>query len=85
MAVTFANDIRPKFRDQDISCMARRGVHLDDATWMCDPEANHGFDDHGNARRVHAALSAGRMPPDGAWSDAWLDVYADWMSGGFPA
>jgi hypothetical protein len=34
-----------------------------------EPSANDGFDDHANARRVFAALSAGFMPPvrTGCW------------------
>jgi hypothetical protein len=79
----YAQDIEPMFRPGDISCMTRRGVRIGDAQWMCDPAANHGFNDHGNARRVHAALSEGFMPPDGQWSQDWLAIYSNWMTDGF--
>jgi hypothetical protein len=79
----YAEDIQPMFRPGDITCMTRRGVRIGDAQWMCDPAANHGFNDHGNARRVHAALSDGFMPPDGQWSQDWLDIYSKWMTDGF--
>ena len=64
MATTYAKDIRPLFRPQDIACMSRAGVRLGDAAWMCDPAGNNGFADHGNARHVYAALEKGVMPPD---------------------
>lgn len=85
MATTYAHDLRPKFRDQDIACMKPRGVHLDDPVWMCAPGAGHGFADHANARRVYAALSAGDMPPDAAWPQDWLDTYQAWITDGFQA
>jgi hypothetical protein len=80
---SYTADIKPKFRPDDIRCMAPKGVKLDDAVWMCDPSPGDGFDNHGNARRVFAALSAGFMPPDGAWQQDWLDTYQEWMTGGF--
>jgi hypothetical protein len=83
MADGYANDILPKFRPGDVSCMKRKNIRLDDAQWMCDPAASHGFDDHGNARVVYSALSEGFMPPDGAWQQDWLDTYQKWMSEGF--
>jgi hypothetical protein len=83
MTTTYTHDLRPKFRAQDIACMTPRGVHLDDAAWMCDPAAGHGFADHGNARRVYNALSRGVMPPDSAWPQPCLDTYDAWMAAGF--
>jgi hypothetical protein len=83
MPATFGADIRPLFRGQDIACMGRAGVRLDDAAWMCDAAAGHGFADHGNARIVHARLAAGNMPPDGAWPADRLAAYQQWMSDGF--
>jgi hypothetical protein len=62
--------------------MTSKGVRLGDSQWMCNPSASNGFDDHGNARRVYAALSEGFMPPDGAWSQDWLDTYQRWMTEG---
>ena len=83
MPATYANDIRPKIRDGDINCMTRRGYAIGQSQWMCDPAASHGFDDHGNARVVYDALSQGTMPPDGAWSQDWLDTFQTWMTDGF--
>lgn len=79
----YAVAILPKFRPQDINCMSRRGVNLAQSGWMCDPIASHGFADHGNARWVFGAISAGVMPPDGAWPQDWQDTYSAWMDGGF--
>lgn len=83
MTICFTKDILPMFRTGDIGCMTPKGVHIGDAQWMCDPGANHGFPDHGNARRVYAALSRGFMPPDGKWAQDRLDIYSRWMTDGF--
>ena len=83
MATGFAREILPLFRPGDITCMASKGVRLGDAQWMCDPAGNHGFDDHGNARRVYATLSAGFMPPGQKWSQDQLDIFSSWMTDGF--
>jgi hypothetical protein len=53
MAVSFASDIRPLFRDGDIECMKSAGVLLDDAAWMSVPA---------NAAHVLRAVSSGKMP-----------------------
>lgn len=83
MAVSFARQILPMFRPGDIACMAPKGIRLGDTAWMCDPAADQGFDDHGNARRVFAALSAGFMPPGQQWPQASLDLFSGWMTEGF--
>ena len=83
MTTTFAMDILPKFRAADIGCMAPKGILLGNADWMCDPAAGNGFDDHGNARRVYAALSQGIMPPGNKWPPEWIDTFAGWMADGF--
>ena len=57
MALSFATDIRPLFRDGDIKCMDGSGVHLDDPAWMRVPA---------NAQSVYDQVSAGAMPPDAA-------------------
>ncbi len=46
--VSFARDIRPLFRDVDISHMERHGIKLDDYTFMSDPD---------NANKVLETLS----------------------------
>jgi len=85
MAVTYTNDIKPKFRAGDIGCMGSRRVpiKLNDADWMCDPGASFGFADHGNARRVYDRLADHSMPRDGAWPKDWIDTYKQWIDGGF--
>jgi hypothetical protein len=83
MTITFAGDIRPKFRPGDVTCMARGHVKLDDVAWMCDPAGGAGYADHANARRVFSALSKGTMPPDGAWAPEWLATFRAWMDSGF--
>jgi hypothetical protein len=80
---TYSADVRPKFRPQDINCMARHHVKLNDATWMCDATPGNGFADHGNARLVYSKLSSGDMPPDGPWPADWLTTYQNWMTAGF--
>jgi len=88
MPTCYAKDILPMFRPGDIGCMTPKGIHLGDAPWMCDPAADHGFDDHANARRVFAVLSSGFMPPGRKWPQDWLDIdwldiYSNWMTDGF--
>jgi hypothetical protein len=81
MTTGYADDILPLFRQIDINCMTPKSVHLGDAQWIA--VAGSGFDDHGNARRVFAALSAGFMPSGNRWPQDWLDTYSDWMTDGF--
>jgi hypothetical protein len=71
--LSFQTDIRPLFRDRDVTCMKGRGVLLGDSTWMCD--AAH-------AQRVFTKLSAGAMPPDGAWPPDRVALFKQWMDGG---
>lgn len=58
------------------------GVKLDDAEWMCAPDASRGFSDHGNARSVFATLAAGSMPPDAAWPLSRLQAYEQRIQNG---
>jgi hypothetical protein len=83
MAITYTNDIQPKFRPKDTMCMGPRGIQLTNADWMCDPGSSFGFADHGNARHVYDRLNDKSMPPDGSWSQDWLNTYQAWMTGGF--
>lgn len=76
MAVGFAADIRPLFRDGDIKCMKKGGVLLDDAAWMSVPE---------NAQHVLHAVSSGKMPPDAAWPKERVALFQQWISAGYPA
>jgi hypothetical protein len=80
---SFAEDILPLFKPGDIGCMAPRGVLLGSADWMCDPAAGDQYPDHDHARRVHAALSTGIMPPGRPWPQSSIDLFESWMADGF--
>jgi hypothetical protein len=76
MALSFATDIRPLFRDEDIECMKPSGIDLDDPAWMCVPA---------NAQSVYSEVSAGTMPPDEAWPADRVSLFKKWMDAGCPA
>lgn len=75
MALSFATDIRPLFRAEDIDCMKATGIDLDDPAWMCVPA---------NAQSVYREVSAGTMPPDEAWSPERVSLFKEWMDSGYP-
>jgi hypothetical protein len=78
--VSFARDIRPLFRDLDISHMKRYVIKLDDYTFMSNPD---------NADKVLGALSPHEgdppfMPPGGPyWTEDQLALFAQWQSEGY--
>jgi hypothetical protein len=77
MALSFATDIRPLFRDEDIDCMKSMGVDLDDPAWMCVPA---------NAQSVYGAVANGSMPPDDEpWPADRVSLFKEWMDAGYPA
>jgi hypothetical protein len=76
MAVSFAADILPLFRDEDIECMKGAGVDLDNFAWMRVPA---------NAQSVYGAVSGGTMPPDKPWPADNVARFKAWMDAGFPA
>jgi hypothetical protein len=76
MALSFAKDIRPLFRDEDIDCMKPMGIDLDDPAWMCVPA---------NAKSVYGAVSDGSMPPDEPWAADRVSLFKEWMDAGCPA
>jgi hypothetical protein len=79
MAVSFGKDIKPMFRDVDISHMKKYGVKLDDFKYMSDLANNHK-----NAQDVQDKLTDQSMPPGGPyWTKAQLDLYAKWRSDGY--
>jgi hypothetical protein len=84
MPVSFKNDIRPLFRPADINCMSLHGVLLDDFGYMSDAAGNHA-----NANNVYAYLtgaSTPRMPKGGPyWTQAMIDLFSQWMTGGYQA
>jgi hypothetical protein len=75
MALSFATDIRPMFRDGDVACMKHAGIALDEAAWMCVPA---------NAQLVYGAVAAGKMPPDAPWGSERVAVFKEWMEAGCP-
>jgi hypothetical protein len=75
MALSFATDIRPLFRDEDITCMDGGGVHLDDLAWMSVPA---------NAQSVYDSVSTGAMPPDAPWPSDRVSLFKKWMDAGYP-
>jgi hypothetical protein len=76
MALSFATDIRPLFRDEDIDCMKPMGIDLDDPAWMCVPA---------NAQDVYRTVSDGSMPPDEPWPADRVSLFKKWMDAGCPA
>ncbi len=85
--VSFAKQIKGLFTARDISCMNGFGVNLDDYGYMGDPTADPSYADHANARHVYARLTGTekpRMPKGGPyWTQDKLDLYQQWMQGGF--
>ena len=75
--VSFANDIRPLFRQIDVAHMSPMGVLLDDYAFMSDP---------GHAKTVYEYLDGTQqpqMPPGGPfWNEEQLARYKAWMDGG---
>ena len=76
-SVSFARDIRPLFRPEDIQHMNPMGILLDDFKYMSDS---------GNAQRVYDSLTGEtqpQMPVNGPyWSKDKLDLFENWMKGG---
>jgi len=76
MALSFATDIRPLFREEDIECMKPMWIDLDDPAWMCVSA---------NAQDVYRTVSDGSMPPDEPWSADRVSLFKKWMDAGCPA
>jgi hypothetical protein len=75
MALSFATDILPLFREGDIACMKNVGVDLDDPAWMSVPA---------NAKSVYDAVAGGSMPPDQPWPAERVALFKAWMDAGRP-
>jgi len=71
--LTFARDIRPLFRAKDRDSM-RSAFDLFDYADV----ASH-------AGAIVGALRSGKMPCDGAWPAAQVEVFQRWMDLGKPA
>jgi hypothetical protein len=82
--VSFAAQIAPLFRAQDVQCMRGRGVFLINYEWMSAKNTTGQF---ANANMVLGKLKptagSGRMPLGGPyWSDANLQLFTSWIAGG---
>jgi hypothetical protein len=76
MALNYATDIRPLFREEDIDCMKSMGIDLGDAAWMCV---------RANAEEVYRVVADGSMPPDEPWPADRVALFKQWMDAGCPA
>ncbi len=73
-ALSFAADIRPLFREKDISAMKPNGVDLSSYE-----------DVKKRAHDIYARLSAKEMPCDGSWSAENIERFKEWMENGMKA
>jgi hypothetical protein len=71
-ALSFARDIRPLFRAKDRESML----------FAFDLFSPADVADHADA--IGDALRAGKMPCDGAWSDADVQLFQRWIEAGKP-
>ena len=72
-AVGYGRDIRPLFREKDVSSMS----------FAFDLRS---YDDvRANANGILAKLSDGSMPCDGAWPEEKVELFRDWVDAGCPA
>ena len=80
--VSFAKDIRPLFRAEDIDHMKPMDILLDDYDYM-----SNSADNHGNAQSVYDSLTGKtqpRMPINGPyWTKDQLDLFHKWMKDGY--
>ena len=72
MALSFATDIRPLFRDKpDVEMMQRMGLDL------------ASYDDvRDKATAIHSVLAQGTMPCDGPWPPERVSLFKQWMDEG---
>jgi len=68
MAVSFADDIRPLFRDSDIEVMKEYGLDLSSYEAV-----------RAQALSIHARLADGSMPRDGRWPMEQIGLFKQWM------
>lgn len=69
--VTFSGDIRPLFRDRDVSSMSS---HFDLSS----------YDDvRSNAQAIYTRLADETMPCDGAWPAGDVERFRTWIDDGF--
>jgi hypothetical protein len=72
MALSFAKDIRPLFRDSpDIASMKKFGLDLSSYS-----------DVKAKAEAIHATLLEGAMPCDDVWPDERVALFKRWIDDG---
>ncbi len=72
MTPTFSRDIRPLFREEDVSAMQ---FALDLAAYE---------DVRAAAEEIYERLEDGTMPCDRVWPPEWVAVFRGWIDGGMP-
>ena len=70
--VTFAQDIRPLFRDRDVRSMS---FAFDLSSYE---------DVRTNAEEIHERLADGSMPCDGSWPAEQVERFRTWIDNGSP-
>jgi hypothetical protein len=70
--LSFAQDIRPLFRDRDIQSMS-----------FAFDLSSHG-DVSGNAEAIYERLASGSMPCDGGWPAEDVERFRTWIDNGSP-
>jgi hypothetical protein len=71
--VSFAQDIRPLFRDKDRESM-RSSFDLSQYADVAE-----------HADAILGALRSGKMPCDGGWPSAQVEAFQRWIAAGKPA
>ena len=72
MALSFANDIRPLFRDEpDVKTMKRMGLDLSSYDGV-----------KAQAEGIYARLENGTMPCDEPWPETQVSLFKRWMDEG---
>ena len=69
--VSYAADIRPLFRSQDVAAMKSYGLDL--GAYQ---------DVRAAADAILSRLDDGSMPCDGRWGQASIDKFREWIAGG---
>ena len=72
-APSFANDIKPLFRESDRTAMLS-AFDL----WSSEDVTS-------NSARILAAVESGSMPCDAQWPDEQVDLLRHWIDSGMPA
>jgi hypothetical protein len=71
MAMSYATDIRPLFRQLDVDSMKDYGIDLSSYN-----------DVKKHSKQIHGRLKAGEMPCDGGWPAANVEKFKSWIDGG---